>query len=124
MVGCLADSGFLAEYDPLSGGLTIDAGGQQEALTDAIVECRIENDQPVGAPTDAYLRDYYPYLASLYVCLVQNELPVPEMITEDTFLARGGEWHPYDLIWLASAGGGPTGTEDLRTANALCPDDY
>ena len=123
MISCLAGYGIAAEYDPKNGGLTLDFGGMdQAAVAEALMTCRAAEGLP-SEVDEAYLRDYYGFLAQLYQCLAGGGFPVPELVTEDVFVEAGGYWHPYDLLW-AQADAAQTGmTEELTEAMALCPND-
>ncbi len=124
MGACLAEYGVAAEYDPRSGGLSIQSAGiGQEALTEAITTCRAVEGLPTGEPTEEYLRDYYPFLMALYDCLVEEGLPVPELVTEEVFVETGGYWHPYDVIWAQAEAAQTATTPELTAAMAQCPND-
>lgn len=124
MVACLAELGIPAEYDPESGGLDIQSGeSQSEALRSAIEQCRTEDGEPIGAPTEEYLRTYYQFLVMLHRCMTEISLPAPELITEDVFVDGGGLWHPYDLIWDEAEAAGTGTTSNLSSANTNCPND-
>ncbi len=124
MVKCLAERGIAAEYDPIDGSLNIDMGlDQQDALALAIDECRDADDQPSGLLNDDYLGGYFPFLLDLYVCLADEQFPIPDLITEDAFIEGRGEWHPYEVMWAEAdaAQSGPTAM--LSAAGEVCPND-
>lgn len=124
MIGCLAERGIPAEYDPEIGGLQIGVGlSQEEALDEALEACREADGQPIGVVTDDYLREYYPFLVQLHACLVEEGLPVPELISAESFVDGGGEWHPYQVMWAATEANRTGSSDELRTAEALCPND-
>lgn len=121
MISCLEERGIAAEYNAATGGLDLQFGGiDQEALNEAIVDCRVEDSMPVGPPDEDYLRDYYTFLVQLHECLVTTGFPVPELITIDSYLESGGLWHPYDALWEASESG-PNPV--LQEAERACPND-
>ncbi len=124
MAGCLAEFGIAAEYDPRSGALSIGVGSDQsEVLEEALQACRRRAGLPVDGPDEAYLRDYYPFLVELYRCLVAEGFPVPELVTEETFVEEGGLWHPYELMYEEAAASGVGISDDLRRAELECPND-
>jgi len=121
MISCLEEKGIAAEYNEATGGLDLQFGGvSQEALNQAIVDCRVQDEMPVGPPDEDYLRDYYTFLVQLHDCLVAAGFPVPELLTMDAYLEGGGIWHPYDILWAASESG-PTPL--LQDAKRACPND-